>query len=413
MTAPSDASPASQPAALFVFVTVIIDSIGIGIIIPVMPDLLTELGNRSLSQAAIWGGYLSFLYAAMQFLFGPTIGNLSDRFGRRPILLFSLSALCIDYIVMGLAPTLWILFVTRAISGIAGATHSTANAYVADVTSPEKRTQNFGLIGAGFGLGFVIGPVIGGIAGEFGTRIPFFVAAVLAGLNVAYGIFVLPESLRPEKRRGFSWRRANPLGVARQIAAAPAIAWFFVALFLFDLAHFVYPAIWSFYTKEAFSWTSTQIGVSLAMVGIGFAIVQGWLIRKIIPAFGEVKTALTGFLLSIAALAGLAFASAGWVVYTLIPIIAVGAIVTPAMTGLMSNRIADDAQGELQGAMSSVAAITMIMTPLMMTRLFSLFTARQELPYLPGAPFLAAAVLMAAALLPFMIGLRRANPIHD
>ena len=415
MPKPSHNQPvsASSHATLFVFVTVVIDAMGIGIIIPVMPDLLTELSNLSLSEAAIWGGYLSFVYAAMQFLFGPTIGNLSDRFGRRPVLLVSLSALCIDYIVMGLAPTLWMLFITRAIAGIAGATHSTANAYVADVSPPNKRSQNFGLIGAGFGIGFVIGPIIGGIAGEFGTRVPFFVAAVFAGLNVAYGAFVLPESLSPEKRRPFSWRRANPLGVARQIAAVPAVAWFFVALFLFDLAHFVYPAIWSFYTKEAFSWTAAEIGISLAVVGIGFAVVQGWLIRKIIPAVGEVKTALIGFIFSVIALGGLAFAHAGWVVYALMPVTALGAIVTPAMTGLMSNRISDDAQGELQGAMSSIAAITMIITPLMMTQLFSLFTARQGLPYLPGAPFLAAAVLMAAALIPFTIGLRRTDRNPD
>ena len=409
MTPTSHAAQSGRHAVLFVFVTVAIDAIGIGIIIPVMPDLLTELSSLSLSEAAIWGGYLSFVYAAMQFLFGPTIGNLSDRFGRRPVLLVSLAALCADYIVMGLAPTLWMLFVTRAIAGIAGATYSTANAYVADVTPPDKRAQNFGLIGAGFGLGFVIGPVIGGIAGEFGTRVPFFVAAVLAGVNVAYGAFVLPESLKPEKRRAFSWRRANPVGVARKIAAVPTVAWFFVALFLFDLAHFVYPAIWSFYTKEAFSWTAAEIGVSLAVVGIGFAVVQGWLIRKIIPAIGEVKTALMGLVLSGGALVCLAFANAGWMVYALMPITALGAIVTPAMTGLMSNRIADDAQGELQGAMSSIAAITMIITPLMMTQLFALFTARQGLPYLPGAPFLAAAVLMMAALIPFSIGLRRSD----
>ncbi len=408
MTQPAPAAaPVRRHATLFVFVTVLIDAIGIGIIIPVMPDLLTELSDLPLSQAAYWGGYLSFVYAMMQFLFGPTLGNLSDRFGRRPVLLASLTALCLDYVVMGLAPTLWLLFVTRAIAGIAGATFSTANAYVADVTPPEARAQNFGLMGAGFGLGFVIGPVIGGFAGEFGTRVPFFVAAALAGLNVAYGLFVLPESLDPQNRRAFSWARANPLGVARKIAAMPTVAWFFAALFLFNLAHFVYPAIWSFYTKEAFRWSSAEIGLSLAFVGIGFAVVQGLLIRRLIPAFGEARTAIAGFLVNVAAFLGLAFATAGWVVYALMPLAALGAIVTPALTGLMSNRIPDDAQGELQGAMSSIAGITMIITPLMMTQLFGQFTAREALPYFPGAPFLAAAVLMAAALVPFMIGLNK------
>ena len=407
MTATKTAAPARKHAILFVFDTVLIDAIGICIIIPVMPDLLTELSDLPLNEAAYWGGYLDFVYALMQFICSPTIGNLSDRFGRRPVLLASLTALCADYIVMGLAPTLWLLFLTRVIAGIAGATYSTANAYVADVSPPEKRAQNFGLMGAGFGLGFVIGPVIGGFAGEFGTRVPFFAAAALAGLNVAYGLFVLPESLKPENRRAFSWARANPLGVARRIASIPMVAWFFVALFLFDLAHFVYPAVWSFYTKEAFRWSSAEVGLSLAFVGVGFAIVQGWLIRKILPVFGEARTAIAGFLINTAGMALIAFASAGWMIYALMPLAALGAIVTPALTGIMSNRVPDDAQGELQGAMSSIAGITMIITPIMMTQLFGRFTANDGLPYFPGAPFLAAAILMAAALVPFLIGLKR------
>lgn len=404
--ADSAAEPVRKHAVLFVFVTVLLDAIGIGIIIPVMPDLLTELSNLPLSAAAYWGGYLAFVYALMQLLCSPTVGNLSDRFGRRPILLASLTALCIDYVVMGLAQSLWLLFVARIVAGIAGSTYSTANAYVADVTPPDKRAQNFGLMGAGFGLGFVIGPVIGGIAGEFGTRIPFFAAAALAGLNVAYGLFVLPESLKPAKRRAFSWARANPLGVARRIAAVPMLAWFFVALFLFDLAHFVYPAVWSFYTKEAFAWSSAEIGLSLAVVGVGFAIVQGWLIRKILPAFGEIRTAVAGFIVNAVGMTLIAFANAGWMIYALMPLTALGAIVTPALTGIMSNRIPDDAQGELQGAMSSISGVTMIITPLVMTQLFGQFTARDGLPYFPGAPFLAAALLMAAAIPPFLLGLR-------
>jgi DHA1 family tetracycline resistance protein-like MFS transporter len=402
----SAVAPVRKNAVLFVFVTVLIDAIGIGIIIPVMPDLLTELSDLPLNEAAYWGGYLAFVYALMQFLCSPTVGNISDRFGRRPVLLASLAALCIDYVVMGLAQSLWLLFVTRIVAGVAGATYSTANAYVADVTPPDKRAQNFGLMGAGFGLGFVIGPVIGGLAGEFGTRIPFFAAAALAGLNVAYGLFVLPESLKPEKRRPFSWARANPLGVARRIAAVPMLAWFFIALFLFDLAHFVYPAVWSFYTKETFAWSSAEIGLSLAVVGIGFAVVQGWLIRKILPTFGETRTAILGFVINVLGMSLIAFASAGWMIYALMPLTALGAIVTPALTGTMSNRIPDDAQGELQGAMSSISGITMIITPLLMTQLFGQFTARDGLPYFPGAPFLAAALLMAAAILPFLLGLR-------
>ena len=203
----------------------------------------------------------------MQFVCGPTIGNLSDRFGRRPVLLVSLAALGVDYLVMALAPSLWVLFVGRVVAGIAGATYSTANAFIADVSPPEKRAQNFGLVGAGFGLGFIIGPVIGGVAGEFGARVPFMAAAALAFLNFAYGLLVLPESLAPENRRGFSWKRSNPLGAAKQIARFPMVAWFFVVMFLYDLAHYVYPAIWSFYTKEAFAWSNAEVGLSLAVVG--------------------------------------------------------------------------------------------------------------------------------------------------
>ncbi|MGI9414630.1 MAG: TCR/Tet family MFS transporter [Hyphomicrobiales bacterium] len=404
---PTSAQPKQGQAALFVFVTVMIDAIGIGIIIPVMPDLIRELTDQPLSAAALWGGYLSFVYALMQFVFGPTIGNLSDRFGRRPVLLVSLAALGIDYLVMAFAPSLWVLFVGRLLAGIAGATYSTANAFIADVSPPEKRAQNFGLIGAGFGLGFVIGPVIGGVVGEFGSREPFMAAAALAFLNFAYGLFVLPESLAPGNRRGFSWARANPLGAAKQIARFPMVAWFFFAVFLFDLAHYVYPAVWSFYTKEAFAWSNAQVGLSLAVVGIGFAVVQGVLIRRIIPALGEARTAVWGFVLSIAGLVGLAFASEGWMVYALMPVTALGAIITPALTGLMANQIPDDGQGELQGALSSVMGVTLIISPVMMTQLFGHFTKAGAAPYFPGAPFLAAAVLMAAALIPFWIGLRR------
>lgn len=400
-------------AALFVFVTVAIDAIGIGIIIPVMPDLIRELTSEPLSAAALWGGYLSFVYALMQFVCGPTIGNLSDRFGRRPVLLVSLAALGVDYLVMAFAPSLWVLFIGRVLAGIAGATYSTANAFIADVSPPEKRAQNFGLIGAGFGLGFIIGPLIGGVAGEFGARVPFMAAAALAFVNFAYGLFVLPESLAPENRRGFSWARANPLGVARQIARFPMVAWFFVAVFLFDVAHYVYPAVWSFYTKEAFAWSNAEVGLSLAVVGVGFAIVQGVLIRRIIPALGEAKTTVWGFVLSIAGLVGLAFASEGWMVYALMPVTALGAIITPALTGLMANQIPDDGQGELQGALSSVMGVTLIISPVMMTQLFGHYTQAGAAPYFPGAPFLAAAILMAFALIPFWIGLRRAPSVAD
>ncbi len=400
-------------AKYFVFFTVLLDAMGIGIIVPVTPDLIRELSDLPLSQAALWGGYLSFVYALMQFVCGSTIGNLSDCFGRRPVLLVSLGALAVDYVIMGFAPTLWLLFVGRFIAGIAGATYSTANAFIADVTPPEKRAQNFGLIGAGFGLGFVLGPLIGGLVGELGTRAPFFAAAGLAMLNFFYGLVVLPESLAPENRRKFSWARANPLGFARQISKFPTVAWFLAAMVLFNLAHFVYPAVWSFYTKEAFAWSSAEVGLSLAVVGIGFAVVQGWLIRHILPKLGEVKTTVLGFVVSIAGLLLLAFATQGWRVYALMPLIALGAIITPAITALMSNRIADDAQGELQGALASLSGITLIISPILMTQLFGYFSGPATPFYFPGAPFLAAGLIMALALIPFSAGLRAVRRSMD
>ncbi len=395
--------------ALFVFVTVLIDSMGIGIIIPVMPDLLREVSGLGLAQAALWGGYLSFSYAAMQFLFSPVLGNLSDRFGRRPVLLISLLTLGLDYLMMAMAPVLWLLFVGRLVAGIAGATHATATAYIADVTPRDQRAAAFGLVGAGFGVGFVIGPVIGGLAGEIGTRAPFYVAAALAFANFVYGALVLPESLPPEKRRRFEFARANPLGALAQIRSMPMVAWFVAVIFLYNIAHFVYPAIWSFYCAAAFGWSAGEIGLSLAAVGIGFAFVQGFLMRRLIDRFGEARTAAIGLAANVVSLAGFGLAPAGWVVYLMIPVSALGAIVAPALNGLMSSRVPDDAQGELQGLLSSVAAVTAIFSPLLMTFIFSAFTSETAPVWLPGAPFLAGAVLMAVAVLPFVAGLKQSR----
>jgi len=309
-------------SALFVFVTVALDAMGIGIIIPVMPDLLQELSGLSVGEAAIWGGYLAFSYALMQFLCAPTIGNLSDRYGRRPILLVSLATLGIDYIVMAVTPSLWVLFIGRIVAGIAGATYSTATAYIADVTPREGRAAAFGLVGAGFGVGFVLGPALGGVMGEFGTRAPFWAAAAVSFANFAYGYFVLPESLDPANRRPFEWRRANPLGAFLNILRYPSVAWFVAVSFLYGLSHFVYPAVWSFYTKEKFGWSNLEIGLSLAAVGIGFAIVQGWLIRHILAWLGEKMTAYLGFALNIVSMAGIALATQGWMIYALMPLTA-------------------------------------------------------------------------------------------
>ncbi len=393
-------------AATFVLITVLIDSIGIGIVLPVLPNLIQELTDLSLSEAAFWGGFLAASYAFMQFLLSPTIGNLSDRFGRRPVLLASLATLTVNYVIMALSPVLWLLFVGRVISGAAGATHATATSYMADISPPEKRAQNFALVSAAFGIGFVIGPVIGGLAGEVSPRTPFVVAAILCGLNLVYGALVLPETLPPEKRRPFSWARANPVGVLRQILALPMIGWFLLAYAPFQLSHHVYPAVWAFFSQEAFGWTTAEVGISLTVFGISMAIIQGGLIRVILARIGSEATAWLGFVVSAMTLAGLAFATTGLVAYMIVPFSALGVICTPALTSLMSTRIPDDSQGELQGVLTSITAITTIITPLLMTQLFGHFTGTAAPLYFPGAPFLAASVAAVIAMVPFAIGLK-------
>lgn len=315
MTTPADwqtgeiAPPVHRNAAFFVFVTVAIDAMGIGIIMPVMPDLLRELAQLDISGAALWGGYLAFAYALMQFVFSPLVGALSDRFGRRPVLLVSLAALAVDYVIMALAPTLWLLFVGRLLAGIAGATYSTATAYIDDVTPRAQRSAAFGLVGAGFGVGFVLGPALGGLMGELGTRAPFWAAAAVAAANFCYGWLVVPESLAPEKRRAFDWRRAHPFGALRQAARVPAVKWMLIAFFLYSLSHHVYPAVWAYYTKEKFAWSNAEVGISLAAVGLGFAIVQGVLMRPILRVLGEVGAVFAGLALNVIGMLAFGFAT--------------------------------------------------------------------------------------------------------
>lgn len=399
--------PAGKNAIIFVLITVLIDSTGIGIILPVVPDLIQDLTGEPLSAATRWGGLLSFTYALMQFGFGPTLGNLSDRYGRRPVILISLLAMGVDYIIMGFAHTLVLLFIGRAIAGFTGATFSTANAFIADISPPEKRAQNFGMIGAAFGAGFILGPLMGGLLGEWGTRAPFFAAAILALANAVYGYFVFPESLKEENRRPFRLSRANPLGAVRNIARLPHVGWLVAVFFLFQISHHVYPATWSYFTKEAFDWTSAEIGFSLAAVGFGFVIVQGFLIRKILPWLGEVRTAIAGFGFNIIGLVGIAFAPNGAVIYALMPAAALGAIVTPALNGLLSNRVPNDAQGELQGVLASLTGLTSIISPLLMTQLLAYFISDAAPVYFPGAPYLMAGFLVVLALVPLSLGLAR------
>lgn len=394
-------------ALIFIFATLTLNSMGIGIILPVIPSLLDELTPGGIATAATWGGALSVAYALMQFLVGPTLGNLSDGYGRRPVLLISIGMLAIDYLIMALASSLLMLFVGRILAGLSAATFSTASAYIADVSSKEDRAKNFGLIGASFGIGFVFGPAIGGLLGEYGTRAPFFAAAAFSLLNFIYGYFVLPETLPREKRRAFDWRRANPLGAAIRIAKYPSVQILLWALFLFDISHFVYPAIWSYYTQAAFGWGPFENGLSLATVGIGFAIVQGFLIRFLEPKLGPMRTLYVGLGANLVAFSLLAIINQGWMVYAGLPFAALGALATPAFTALLANQMDDDAQGELQGIIASFTAIAMVLCPLVMTQVFAYFTSPDAPVFMPGSPFALSAILILLSLVLTVAGLRR------
>nr|WP_155126202.1 MFS transporter [Pseudovibrio flavus] len=393
----------------FIGAVVLLNAIGAGLIIPVTPELVATLAHSNISDAAAWGGYIAAIYAVMQFLFGPAMGALSDRWGRRPILLISLAILALDYLVMTFAQSLWVLFTGRLLAGIASATYATAYASISDISQNGQRATRFGMVGALIGLGFVIGPAIGGLLATFGLRVPFYIAAVLLSLTLTYGLFYLPETLAKENRRPIEWKRANPIGAAAQVLKTPVLHWFFGALILFHFANFVYPAVWPYFTIEALNWTTTQVGLSLAIVGIGFSGVKGGLIRWAVPRHGEAKTALFGFAFGIVAMIGFAFASTTLSVVVLLPLSALGALIPPSITALMCNLVPDDRQGELQGALTSVMGLTLVLSTLMMTQLFTFYTNGATTVYFPGAPFLLAAVLMVSALLPFVIGLKKAK----
>jgi MFS transporter, DHA1 family, tetracycline resistance protein len=383
---------------LFILITVTIDAMGIGLILPVMPDLIRAVRGASLADAALWGGMLSAVYAVMQFGFSPLIGNLSDRFGRRPVLLVSMAVLALDYVVMAVAGTMWLLFAGRVVAGIAAATHATALAYMADITDSSKRSQNFGLISAGFGVGFILGPVIGGLLGGLDPRAPFVAAACLAAANFAFGWFVLPESLPPERRRAFDWRRANPAGALKSVRKLPGVGALLAVMLAYQIANFTYPAVWAYYIQGAFGWDARMVGLSLAAYGVAIAVVQGGLIRAILPRLGEARAVFWGLILNTFCLLAYGVATQGWMIWVLIPISAVGAIVAPAMQGVMSRAAGERQQGELQGVLGSISALSMILSPLMMTQAFFWFTRDDAVLRLPGAPFLLGAVLMAGAL---------------
>jgi DHA1 family tetracycline resistance protein-like MFS transporter len=383
----------------FIFVTLLLDCTGLGIIIPVMPRLIQDLTGGDLSIASEYGGWLTFAYAFMQFFFSPIMGGLSDRYGRRPVLLASIFGLGIDYLFLSFAPTIGWLFVGRVLAGIFGASFTTAGAYIADVSTPEKRAQNFGLMGAAFGLGFIIGPVIGGVFSQFGIRVPFLVAAAFSFLNWVYGFFIIPESLKPENRRKFEWKRANPVGSLLHVKRYPAIAGLIASIGLIYIAGHATQSTWTFFTMERFKWNEAWVGYSLGFVGLMVAIVQGGLIRVIIPKIGQKNAVYLGFLLYIIANVLFAFANQSWMMFAILIPYCLGGIAGPALQGIMSNEVPPNEQGELQGVFTALMSLTSIIGPLLMTGLFAYFTRPDAPVYFPGVPFLMAAILTTVSII--------------
>lgn len=381
----------------FIFITLLIDIIGFGIIIPVIPSLIAQLKNTDISTASKYGSLLMFSYAVVQFICAPILGNLSDKYGRRPVLLFSLFGFGINYLFMALAPTYGWLFLGRIIAGITGASMTTGAAYIADISTAENRAKNFGMIGAAFGLGFIIGPVIGGLLGGFGTRVPFYAAAVLALLNWIYGYFVLPESLQKEHRRSFEWKRANPVGSLLHLKKYPAISGLALAILFVYIASHAIQSNWNYFTMYRFNWNERMVGLSLGVVGILVATVQGGLIRVINPWLGNEKSIYTG--LGIYAIGMLLFglATQSWMMFVFLVPYCFGGISQPALQAVMSEHVPPNVQGELQGAITSLMSLAAIIGPLVMNNLFYYFTHNEAPIHLPGAPFLLAAVLMAAS----------------
>jgi len=388
------AQPKKQAALGFIFATLLIDVMGLGIIIPVLPKLIENLIHGDISQASSYAGWLTAAYAGMQFLFAPMIGNLSDKFGRRPVLLCSLLGFGVDYLFSAFAPTIGWLFVGRIIAGVTGASFTTASAYIADISEPEKRAANFGLIGVAFGLGFIIGPVLGGLLGKYDVHYPFIAAAVLALLNATYGYFILPESLAVEHRRPFDIKRANPLGTLIQLKKYKSVIGLAASLFLIYFAVQSVQSVWTFYTIEKFHWNNDWVGYSLGFVGLMVAIVQGGLIRIIIPKLGNERSIWVGLLLYALGLALFAFATKGWMMFAILVPYCLGGIAGPAIQGYISTSVPANEQGELQGGLTSLMSVSSIFGPLLMTLSFYYFTKPNPFFQFPGAPFAIGAVMM-------------------
>ena len=390
------------PIKIIIF-TVILDSVGIGIMIPVLPSLMTDvLPGKTVAEAAVWGGILASIFAVMQFICGPILGSLSDTFGRRPVILVSLIFMAFDYIIMGLATSVWMLLFGRVLGGITASTHSTTAAYVADISSSEQKAARFGYIGAGFGIGFVLGPSIGGLLGEIGPRIPFFAAAIVSALNAAACYFFLPESLKNKNVKQFLLRNINPFNTFKVITKFDSLKVFLLVFLLYSISTAVYAAIWPYFTAERFSWSPGMIGLSLTVYGVCFAFIQGVLVQPTINLIGRYNTVLLGFGTEIVAMVLIAIITNGWFLIALTPLASLGVIGQPALTALMSDQVDERNQGSLQGVISSLTALSMIITPLSMTWILAQFSNQSSEIYFPGAPFIASAILLTICVSVFL-----------
>lgn len=401
--------PGVRKAALaFIFVTVLIDILSFGVIIPVLPGLVREFTGGDFAEAARWVGVFGTLFAAIQFLSSPVHGTLSDRFGRRPVILLSCFGLGMDFILMAMAKTVGWLLAARCFSGMFSASFTTANAYIADVTAPEKRAQAYGLLGAAFGVGFIIGPIVGGLLGSWDLRAPFWFAACLSLANFLYGLFVLPESLPKEKRTArFDWKHANPVGSLGMLAKFPQVAGLVVVVLIANFSHYVYPSVSVLFTEYRFGWTEVQVSWMLALVGVCSAIVQAVLIRRLVPMLGERRTLLLGLACGVAGFMIFGFAGTGWLFLLGVPISALWGLAAPATQSLITRQVSPDAQGRVQGALMSLVALAGIFAPLSFAGIFGRFIADDAPVHLPGAPWLLAAAMLFVALL---AGWRFARP---
>jgi DHA1 family tetracycline resistance protein-like MFS transporter len=393
-----------------VLVTVLLDTLGVGLLIPVAPRLVASFLGDDLSRASHYFGILVSLYAAMQFLFAPVIGGLSDRFGRRPVILLSLLGAAASYLLSALAPELWWLYVGRIIAGITGASFSAAGSYVADVTPPEKRAASFGLVGAVFGLGFILGPALGGVLGDIGLRVPYFVGAGLNFVNLLYGFFVLPESLARENRRPFSWLRANPIGSLAMLGRHPVVLGLTGTMMCSFLAQWILQSVWALHTQGRFHWSLRQVGLSLMVVGVMTALVQGLLVRAVVPAMGERRALVLGLVMGVVGQAALGLANQGWMMLCFIPLLSVGGLAGPAVQAIISREVGPQEQGELQGGLNSLGGVAAIIGPLIGTTLLARFGPETAIPRIPGAAFFAAAAFNALGLILALRLLARRRP---